>query len=701
MRSLLPILLGLAAALPAQDVRELSTPTGHYYYGGVSAATLSSIAGQGYRLVDLEVRTPTSFDATFVQNTGSYQSGWWWYYGLTAAQVSSNLTANSARLIDLEAYDDGNGNLRFACVMEDNTGSNNKPFWWYYGLSSSQVATNLTTNNARLVDIDSYEWNGSTYYDCVMIRNTGADARSWWYYLNVTPATISNNLSTNNAQLYHLDRRDNGNFNCIMLRNPTPAAFWWYYGLSLADVTWHVGRNGMRLIDIESYVQNSVRRYAIVGINNSNALTTDIGSAMRARTNGNVGAFMERIDGGNLVSLNGETQFEPASTMKTLHHTHAMRRVLLGATTLSTLINVYTNYSPTNASCPIDSGGVNQSLQNVLRMMMEDSDNARTQAVAAYFGVNNINNTAAALGMTGTSLNHRIGCAADAIANPNRITLRDLHTLHEAVANGYLGSFRDTYYTLMLDSVFDLSVANVIAVEAAALNLPITAVTSFRNFTQLAHKGGNYSLSSGGPLYYHRAEYGWISLPFITNDVITPREYSFGAFVNDADNDAEAGTAIYTDAIPEMLRPTIRQALQSWTNSLAGVISFGAGCGTPTPYAQTVTGLPRIGTSVTYRGNSGFANSLAVLGIGFSSTSWAGVPLPASLVPYGSAAGCVATNDIVINEVTVAGATGQADFSVSLPSNPSLVGVEYLTQCYTFGPSNFRTSNSYRSIVGF
>ncbi|MBL8723980.1 MAG: serine hydrolase [Planctomycetes bacterium] len=699
LRSLLTALFAATVVLPAQDLREVSTPAGHYYYGGVSAATLSSIASQGYRLVDLEVRTPTTFDATFVQNTGSYQSSWWWYYGITAAQVTSHLATNNARLIDLEAYEDGAGNLRFACVMEDNTGTNAKAFWWYYGVSGSQISTHLTNNNARLVDVDSYEFNGSTVYDCVMIRNTGDDARSWWYYLNVSPTTIATNLGNNSAQLYHLDRRSNGNYNCIMLRNPTPAGFWWYYGKSLSEVEYYVGRNGMRLIDIESYVDNGARRYAVVGINNSNALTTTVGSAMRSRTNGNVGAFMERINGGNVVSLNARTTFEPASTMKTLHHVHAMRSVNLGTVTLRSPINVFTNYMPSPASCPIDTGATSEQLQTVLRLMMENSDNARTQAITAHFGQSSINATAAAIGMSDTSLNHRLGCAV-AVTNPNRTTLFDLHTLHERVANGYLGSFRDNFYELMLDSVSNLSIAAVINAEGASLGLSSTTIASFRNFTQVAHKGGSYSLSNGGPQYYHRAEYGWISLPFISNDVITPREYSFGAFVNDADNDSEASAAIYTDAIPEMLRPTIRSALQSWNNSLAGMVSIGAGCGSPTPYSQTVLGLPRINSTVTYRGNNGFANSLAILGIGLSTTMWSGNPLPASVVPFGGAAGCTAYNDILINEVAIASATGLASFPVSIPNDTGFIGVEWLTQCYTFGPTNFRTSNSYRAIVG-
>ena len=73
--------------------------------------------------------------------------------------------------------------------------------------------------------------------------------------------------------------------------------------------------------------------------------------------------------------------------------------------------------------------------------------------------------------MAGTSLNHRLGCGADALANPNRITLSDLHQLHERVANGYLGGYRNTFYDLMLEALSGLAIDTLINTEAAALRL--------------------------------------------------------------------------------------------------------------------------------------------------------------------------------------------------------------------------------------
>lgn len=697
------LLLAPQDAARAQDVREMTNPTAHLTLLNVPASVITNQVNAGYRIVDIEYRSgagaSTTFDVVFVQNSGAYATSWWWYYGISATQLGSYLSANSARLIDLEPYQDSGGTQRFAAVMVGNTGSNAKVWWYYYNTSVSNLSTQAATNNARLVDLDVYTINGTTYYSGVMIRNTGGDARSWWWYVGVSPSQISSHLNTNAARLYDLERNPTGSWSCIMIRDVTPKYWYWWYDLTSSDIVWLLNNYGVRAIDFESYLVGTSRRYAMVTLNNVNALTTDVGNAMRAATDGQVGCWLEQINGGNYASLNGTTEFEPASAMKTLHHVHAMRRVALGAVGLGSNINVFTNYSASNPSCPIDSGPVSQSLQTVLQLMMQNSDNARTQAIRAYFGEGSINATAAAIGMTGTDLRHRIGCSADALAMPNDITLRDLHVLHETVANGYLGSYRDNFYDLMQNDVSDLGIASLIDAEGASLSLPTATVTSFKNFTRVAHKGGSYGLSSGGPFYYHRAEFGWISLPFIASDVLTPREYSFGAFVNDASNDGNASSAIYTQAIPRLLRARIRAALQSWTNSLAGVMSIGAGCGSPV-YTQSVIGLPRIGTTVTYRGNSGYANAITVLGIGFSSSAWNGVPLPAALAPIGAQPGCQAYNDIQIANVALSNASGTASFPISLPGGLSGIGFEYLTQCYSFGPTDFVTSNGCRSIAG-
>src|SRR3954451_122791 len=181
----------LIAANPASastgpvDDRLNSATTGWWTYGNVSAATLGSLlSNNGARLTDLQVDSvsPLTFSATMVRNTGSYSSGYWWYYGLTAAQVSSTLSANNARLISLAPYTTTGTNTLFAAVMVPNTGANAKGWAWYYNISPAQIGNFLSANTGRLIRMQSAVINGTRQYSVIMVSNTGTDNLGWYYY---------------------------------------------------------------------------------------------------------------------------------------------------------------------------------------------------------------------------------------------------------------------------------------------------------------------------------------------------------------------------------------------------------------------------------------------------------------------------------------------------------------------------------------
>ncbi len=685
----LSLTFGLLSSVLAQDVRELSTPTNYAWYYGASATTITTATQNGYRPVDLEVEgtNPLRFTAALVQNTGDYASGYWWYYGLTATQLSSHLNTNNARLIDLEAYEDG-GQTRFACVMVPNTGNNAKTWWYYYGQSGASVSALLGSNNARPVDIDSYVIGNTTYYSVVMISNTGNDYRNYAWYYNVSLGTVQASIN-NGRRLYDFDRRDNGNYDAVLVTEPSSPPWTYWYGLTSAQVVEKLGDYGHRPIDLETYDVNGQRRFLLVTINNSNALTTSVGQMMRNTTDGGVGCYLRRINGSELASLNGSRQFEPASTMKTLHHVHAFRRLFMNQVSLNMPMNVFT---ATSGSCPVDNNPVNESLTTVLRAMMEQSDNNRTQAVAAYFGEASINATAAALGMSNTSLNHRIGCAGPAISNPNQITLRDLCDLHTQVANGYLGSWRDEFYEHMLNSKSWGGIDTVIGQGAAQLGVSPAALNSFNALVELARKGGSYTLNGAE----FRSGFGWIRIPFRVGNQIDLREYAVGAYVSDASNGTNAGNAV-SQAVGELLRPTLHAALATWDITSVAV-SVGTGCGSPRALFQSAQGLPALGQTPVYRMTGGTPNSLAVMTFGFSDQFWGATPLPASL-GFAGAPGCFVYNDALVTEVLVASATGGAQVPISLPTHYGFLGMEYFTQFFSLGGS-LMSSNGMRSVVG-
>jgi len=175
----------LTRAWPARgaDDNENSTPTAWWIYSGQSYADINNtIKAKNARITDIAVDNSagSSFTVSYVQNTGSYAKQWWWYVGIDSATVAKNLTANNARLISLKAYDMGGGNIRFAVTMISNTGADAKSWWYYFGKSTAEINELSQANNARLTALQSYSSNGQTLYTCILIANKGADEKGWW-----------------------------------------------------------------------------------------------------------------------------------------------------------------------------------------------------------------------------------------------------------------------------------------------------------------------------------------------------------------------------------------------------------------------------------------------------------------------------------------------------------------------------------------
>ncbi|MEZ4631272.1 MAG: serine hydrolase [Deinococcales bacterium] len=541
--------------------RRKMTPTGWWYFAGATASQLSAKISEGYRIFDLEIYSvsPLLFNAVMVRNSGEYASGWWWYYGQTAAQVSQLITNNQARIIDVESYL-VNGQRLFAVVMLPNSGASAKSWWWYYGQTWAQVGQRVSSLNARIIDLDRYVVNGTTYYDIVLVPNSGADAKTWWYFSGLSASQVASNLSSKRARLTDLETYDTSSgprFSGLMER-VEGETWWWYYGLTFSQIGQLTAQNGARLIDIESYSTSGGIRYSVVMLRNVNDLT----NRMRAYIGGNqsggaYGLYLKQVNSSVLGALQENYIFEPASTIKALHHVHAMKQVQLGNISLNSTVNWFQGMS---GSCPVDSSPSTGSLQTGLSAMMMNSDNAWTQAMRVRFGEANINATAQALGMTNTLLRHRIGCASGtdgAINEPNRLTLVDIGRLYEQVATGYLGNQRQNFYNLMLTGLGNIS--TVIDQEAAKLGLSNTVINDFKNRVRAAAKAGNYTLNS--KLYLTIG--GWSSLPFKTSaGSIVNREYTYGMFIHNA-NTINASFSIW-DARGELLRDEIAKALKTF-----------------------------------------------------------------------------------------------------------------------------------------
>ena len=248
-------LAGTSLAL-GQDDNENSTPTAWWIYTGQSVNDVNAILKKdSARIINIK-EDPSShtFTTTYVQNTGPYAKQWWWYYNIDAKTLEQNLKTNNARLISLQAFDAGGGNLHFTVAMVANTGADAKPWWWYYGKSTTDIANLTKANNARLTSLQSYSFGGQTVYAVIMIANTGKDAKSWWWYYNKSPQEITSEITTNKARLLDVTSAGGGNFNVVMegCTSNCPG-WWWWYGLTNYGVLDKAQNDGARVLTADTY----------------------------------------------------------------------------------------------------------------------------------------------------------------------------------------------------------------------------------------------------------------------------------------------------------------------------------------------------------------------------------------------------------------------------------------------------------------
>ncbi|MCB1995363.1 MAG: serine hydrolase [Burkholderiaceae bacterium] len=590
----------------------INKPTGWWFYTGVSASQVSSyLSSKGARLTDIEVQSVSNGVPTFtvrmVQNSGSYAvPGWWWYYGLTSAQVSSYLNANTARLIDLEPYDIGGGNIRYAAVMVSNTGTAARSWWWYYGKTSSEISSLLS--GRRLIDLDSYNTTSGKRYSAVMIANTGEDAETWQWWLNQSISGISSKVASFGGRVVKIDRQSDGTYNFIQVKNTgAEATAWWHqYGFTSSTALLNYANQlAARPVDVVTYLNGSgQRRWDAVFIDNANTSTRRMRNEF-AKTfldaNGNptrgiFEAHLREVGGSVKVNLNDKRRAETASSLKSLHLLHAMRRVAAGTDTLASAFNYY-EYDPVKGkdACPVPSLETsanlrtNYNFEKGLDEMMAISDNRTTRGtVIRYGGFSPFNSTASSLGLSGTTLRHNIGCAYRNVSTNkydptnlrNDTTAADLARIYAGVWDSSLLSNTNAARTEFLESAnpangVSSALQAIITDEANKLGKGAIA-TQFGGLVRTWGKGGSYGTclpdSNGncGQKVIVRSGTGLIRLPIKVNGATDYRTYAFARLISDVpvpnwgDATDTAYTNAYGAAANELYRDEIRAALKTW-----------------------------------------------------------------------------------------------------------------------------------------
>lgn len=603
------------------DDHSVNVPTSWWTYTNQTAAQVSSLlSSKGARLVNLDIYGIVSgsprFTVRMVKNSGAYAvPGWWWYYGLTSADVATQLSNNNARLIELKPYDAGGGVIRYAAIMVSNTANAARAWSYLVGVSSSQISTHLSNTGHRLIDLDTYTEGGVKKYTAVMVANSGADAKSWQWWLNQSPASVAAKVSAFNGRIVKLDRNSDGTYNIVQVKNTgsNNSAWWYQYGFtSLTDLNNYAMQVASRPVDLRTYVDgNGVRRYDAAFIDNANNSTrrmrgvfgTDFLDANGNPTRGIFEGYLKQVGGSVKVDLNSARRAETASSMKVLHLLTAMQRVQAGTDTLPSSFNYY-EYDMTKGSnaCPDPSKEIaanlrtNYNFETGLDEMMRISDNRTTRGtVLRYGGFSAFNTVATNAGLGSTTMRHNIGCA---YRNPatgkfstglrNDTAAADLARIYEGVWNSTLltntNSARDEFLESANPGVgASTRIQTIINQEAAALGKSAIA-GSFGNAVRSWSKGGSYGtcLPNGngdcGQQVIIRSGAGLMRLPIKVSGVLDYRTYSYGHLISDTpvpcfEDYNTPGTECQADvdytnahgnASAELFRDEIRAALQTW-----------------------------------------------------------------------------------------------------------------------------------------
>jgi beta-lactamase class A len=629
----LPAQQGEQVAQPAQseemldgnastDDHSVNVPTAWWTYTNVSTAQISSLlTTNGARLTDVEFYGLSGgsprFTVRMVANSGAYAvPGWWWYVGQTLAQLQAKVAANNGRIIEIEPYDAGGGVIRYAAVMVSNTGISARAWSWLVGVSSADISTHLSNSGHRLIDLDSYMENGVKKYTAVMVANTGADAKSWQWWLNQTPASIATKVGAFNGRIVKLDRQVDGSYNVVLVSNTGAdnSAWWYQFGFkTLTDLNNYGLQVASRPIDITSYIDaNGARRYDAAFIDNANAGTRRMRSEFGKTfldskgnpTRGIFEAWLKRVNGEVLVNLNAGRRAETASSLKSLHLLHAMKRVEAGTDTLASAFNYY-EYDPVAGkdACPDPAKETeanrrnNYNFEQGLDQMMAISDNRTTRGtVIRYGGFTPFNATAVGAGLTGTTLRHNIGCGYrnldtgkyDPTNRRNDTTAADLASIYEGVWNSTLLTNANSARAEFLESAnpgqgVGAALQTIINQEAAALGKSAIAA-QFGALVRSYGKGGSYGTclpdSNGacGQKVIVRSGTGLIRFPVKVRGTTQYRDYAFGRLISDTpvpcwedfntqqiECPADTNyTNAYGAASNELYRDEVRSALLTW-----------------------------------------------------------------------------------------------------------------------------------------
>src|SRR5262249_8169883 len=109
----------------------------------------------------------TRYAAVMISNTGQDALNWHYYYNVSPSFINTQLAATQNRLVDIQVVDPNAPT--FNVVMERSTGQR---WWWFYGVSGSDLPNIPWQYGARVFDFQPYQTSAGTRFVLLMLDNS-------------------------------------------------------------------------------------------------------------------------------------------------------------------------------------------------------------------------------------------------------------------------------------------------------------------------------------------------------------------------------------------------------------------------------------------------------------------------------------------------------------------------------------------------
>jgi hypothetical protein len=517
------------------------------------------------------------FDAVLVDNEESYETGYWWYYDLTAVQVDEKRALHDGRLTVLEPYWTTEGR-RYSIVMvpagEDGYADNG----WQRNMTIADVTNWLAQNpDMRINNIEPYHENpeiGYTEdvrYAFSHVRNSGAQAKTTWVYLDVSKDHIESEAEHYGARVIDLEYEPTSvSYSALLV--PEDGNAWRIVDEFSASIQLAPRQYASRPVDIERTPNPSCVRWEILMRQNTDDRTIEVSEGMHEilgdwdaqRTNGfilreltGLGAPNHYIELAGLKTVHG---FEPGNGMASCYAYHALEQVNFGTENLDAQV-MYPEDS--NGTCPDESGSMaTDELAVCLKRMLAYSDLEMAEGVRARYGSAAIENSFSGGGVI--YINEPIGCMC---GDPNRASLNTFAWMYSYKVNADLGPFKSNFLESHEMDPYGISVGSKSLYEVVVEELVTSGLPSFDQYAFL-----NAMQCYGIDSKFRKCESGYrgntmlmaqVGIPFHVNCEIEHRTFFSAAFV-DGGADENSSEAAVDHATFELLRPMIREAIGTW-----------------------------------------------------------------------------------------------------------------------------------------